>query len=74
MANNNQAWKPKTVYVYGKKDRMTFTDIVDVFTSKLVQGAISVITKKGKLIVTNLPFLVVYERVNSEKTDEGEIL
>ena len=69
MANNNQAWKPKTVYVYGKKDRMTFTDITDVFTSKLVQGAISIITKTGKLIVTNLPFMVVYERTKKEEEE-----
>ncbi len=72
MANNNQAWKPKTVYVYGKKDRMTFTDVTDVFTSKLVQGAISIITKAGKLIVTNLPFMVVYERIE-KKEEEIEI-
>jgi len=72
MANNNQAWKPKTVYVYGKKDRMTFTDVTDVFTSKLVQGAISIITKAGKLIVTNLPFMVVYERIE-KKEEENEI-
>jgi len=72
VANNNQAWKPKTVYVYGKKDRMTFTDITDVFTSKLVQGAISIITKTGKLIVTNLPFMVVYERTE-KKEEEIEI-
>jgi len=69
VANNNQAWKPKTVYVYGKKDRMTFTDITDVFTSKLVQGAISIITKTGKLIVTNLPFMVVYERTKKEEEE-----
>ena len=72
MTNNNQAWKPKTVYVYGKKDRMTFTDVTDVFTSKLVQGAISIITKTGKLIVTNLPFMVVYERIE-KKEEEIEI-
>ncbi|RLF88050.1 hypothetical protein DRN34_00290 [Thermococci archaeon] len=69
MANNNKAWKPKTVYIYGKKDRMTFNDVVDVFTSKLVQGAVAIVTKKGKLIVTNLPFLAVYER--TEKEEEG---
>jgi len=64
---NNRAWKPKQISFYTTRGVKTFTNIVDVFTSKLTANSVAFIDNKGNMYVTNLPFVVAYERVTKEK-------
>jgi len=68
-----RAWKPKTVKFYSRRGEYVFDNVIDVFTSKLAQGSIAVIDRQGKLFISNLPFVVLYERIpKNDKMKGGE--
>ena len=65
--NDHRAWKPKQISFYTSKGINTFKDVIDVFTSKLSPNCVAFIDQEGRMFVTNLPFVVYYERVAKEK-------
>jgi len=68
--NDYRAWKPKQISFYTQSGVKTFQNISDVFTSKLNPNAIAFIDNRGRMFVTNLPFVVYYKRVAKEKGGE----
>jgi len=64
---DHRAWKPIQVRFFTRQGAKTFTNIIDVFHSKLCTNCIAFIDQWGNMYVTNLPFVIHYERVSKEK-------
>ena len=66
-----RAWKPRRIKFYPGQGAFVFDYIIDVFTSKLAPGCIGFIDQQGRMFVTNLPFIVFYERVQKNDIKKG---
>jgi len=69
--NNHRAWKPKRISFWTPKGVKVFENIVDVFNSKLCSDCIAFIDKNGYMYVSNLKFVILYERVSKQQNNEN---
>jgi len=68
-----RAWKPRMIKFYPGQGSFVFDYIIDVFTSKLAPGCIGFIDQHGRMYVSNLPFVVFYERVQKNGKMKGGV-
>ena len=64
---DHKAWKPKMINFWTPQGIKTFDNIIDVFNSKLCSDCIAFIDDRGNMYVTNIKFVIHYERVSKEK-------